>query len=119
MADRYTYLPSIGVLLIVVWTSPPARQASPASRPSLPAGLLSLWSLWRVSPWVQTGYWKDTETLFGHAAAVTEKNYLAHFLMGDSFWAPEQTGHGLERSTQKAIAIVPDYADAHNKWGWS
>ena len=116
MADRYTYLPSIGVLLIIVWSLSSLLGRLPHHKTLLAGGFTVIVVSLACVTWVQTGYWKDTETLFGRAAAVTEKNYLAHFLMGDSFSARNKLDMALSEY-QKAIAIVPDYADAHNKIG--
>lgn len=66
MADRYTYLPSIGLFLIAVWGFP--RKAVWISI------LLAL----AICARLQLRHWQDSESLFRHAAAVTEGNFIAH-----------------------------------------
>ena len=82
MADRYMYLPSVGMLILIVWGGCELgrRLRLDAVGPSLAGvavtGLLS-YQMER-----QLGYWHDSETLFRHALAVTEDNYVAHNNLG-------------------------------------
>ena len=78
MADRYAYIPFIGLFVAVVWTLNAA-----ASEHQIP-------NLWRAVPAVfvifilgcltsrQLGYWRDDETLWRYTLSVTERNYMAH-----------------------------------------
>jgi protein O-mannosyl-transferase len=116
MADRYTYLPCIGLFIMIAWFLPSLPGRLFHHKILLFCGFTVIVVSLGYVTWVQTGYWKDTETLFDHAAAVTEKNYLAHFLMGDSLAAQNKPEMALIEY-EKAIAIVPEYAEAHNKIG--
>jgi len=64
----------------------------------------------------QLGCWRDSETLFRHALAVTENNYLAHNNLGDALDRRGQTDEAI-RQYQEAIRLKPDYAEAHNNLG--
>jgi hypothetical protein len=66
MADRYLYLPSIGLFLITVWGFPRKAVWLPL--------LLAL----AIGTRLQLRHWQDSESLFRHAAAVTERNFIAH-----------------------------------------
>lgn len=84
MADRYAYLPMIGIVVIIVWG---VGEICRAYRP--PRVLLLLLSVivfftlgWRARDQVRT--WKNDESLFGHTLAVTKNNYIAELDMG--FW---------------------------------
>jgi protein O-mannosyl-transferase len=82
MADRYSYLPSIGILLAVVWgahalTCGWRYQAGAAWAMAAAAALLCAGLTWR-----QLTYWRDTESLFRHALLVTKDNYGAHHALG-------------------------------------
>jgi Tfp pilus assembly protein PilF len=84
MADRYAYLPMVGVLVIVVWG---IGEFCLARRPRRVVVLclsviLFMACAWRARDQVHT--WKDDEILFGHALAVTKGNYLAELDMG--YW---------------------------------
>jgi tetratricopeptide (TPR) repeat protein len=72
-ADRYTYLPLIGLALAVAWGG-----AAVVPRRALAlVGVASLLSL-AVATRVQLEHWRDSEQLFGHALRVTERNHVAH-----------------------------------------
>jgi protein O-mannosyl-transferase len=83
-ADRYTYLPQIGLYVLIVWTvagllsrlGQPAQRRVAASAASMIIALLS----WRA--FVQTSYWENSERLWNHALAVTTDNAMAHNNLG-------------------------------------
>jgi protein O-mannosyl-transferase len=81
-ADRYTYLPTIGLALALVFELRALATRRPALRPALVgasvAALLALGAL----AWRQIGTWRESRTLFTHALAVTERNYLAATFLG-------------------------------------
>ncbi|PYK08617.1 MAG: hypothetical protein DME61_09260 [Verrucomicrobia bacterium] len=81
-ADRYTYLPQIGLYILITWAvadltaSRRQRGRILAAAAAIIVGVLS----WRA--WVQTSYWRDSETLFSHALAVTSNNDVAENNLG-------------------------------------
>ena len=82
MADRYTYIPLIGVFIAVAWGVPDAlARWQGIQRPLAAAGALLL-LICAVTSWHQVRYWRDTVTLFSHALEIDKDNYLAHELMG-------------------------------------
>jgi tetratricopeptide (TPR) repeat protein len=81
-ADRFVYVPHIGLFLAVVWTA-----AALADRLSLPAAVraaaaAACLAALAAGTWVQVGYWKDTPTAWRHALAVTRDNHRAHANLG-------------------------------------
>ncbi|MCU1237927.1 MAG: repeat-containing protein [Candidatus Solibacter sp.] len=72
MADRYMYVPMIGLSIAVAWEFD-RRAAVPA---------VAVLAVWGVVSWRQTAVWKDGVTLFTHAIAVTDDNFLAHDNLG-------------------------------------
>jgi protein O-mannosyl-transferase len=84
MADRYGYLPFIGLFLMVCWGAEDvarARRLSPiALRVAAVAVLLAL----SVVTYRQIGFWGDNMTLWSHALEVTQGNYLAENIVGST-----------------------------------
>ncbi|MFN0008010.1 MAG: tetratricopeptide repeat protein, partial [Planctomycetota bacterium] len=100
MADRYTYIPLIGVFVALAWL--------PALRPPI-AGAVVL--VLGFLAWRQVGTWKDTQTLARHALAVTEGNHVAHDLLGSTFLDAGRLGEA-ENEFRAALAIAPGDAEA-------
>lgn len=80
MADRYTYLPSIGLFLILAWGARDLLGAIPAGRRRvvLAGGALAVVAALSVAAHAQVRTWQNSLTLFRHALKVTDDNYLAH-----------------------------------------
>ena len=77
MADRYTYLPTIGLYVIIVWGI--AAVASRIGRQVVArAAGAAVVAILAIVTWVQLGYWKDHVTLFRHALAVEDGSGVAH-----------------------------------------
>lgn len=116
MADRYTYLPSIGILIAVVWSLSKFRARLPNHQIYfVPAFIVVAISLGTTTS-IQTRHWKNTETLFAHAISVTTNNYLAHNLLGDVMAASNRLD-AARVQYEKALAIWPQYPEAHNNLG--
>jgi protein O-mannosyl-transferase len=111
-ADRFTYVPMIGIGIMVAWGSADILKRWPRARMPL-AGLAVLACLSSVALCaMQIQYWKNSETLFRHAAAVTDGNYLAHHNLGVAL--STVPGHLPEAISEyrTALAIKPDSARA-------
>ena len=82
MADRYTYLPSLGVLALAVWGAYELTQGwrYPVLALSAAGGAAIVMCLALTRQ--QLGYWQDSETLFRHALEATENNPIAHNNLG-------------------------------------
>jgi tetratricopeptide (TPR) repeat protein len=84
MADRYTYFPYIGLFLAIVWgVSDLAERARIPQRAVAVIGIVIVVALSAVA-WKQTGYWKDSETLFTRTLAVTGPNVIAEYTLGQA-----------------------------------
>jgi tetratricopeptide (TPR) repeat protein len=109
-ADRYMYLPLIGLSILLAWGVHDLLGRLRAPRLAAPAALASLAALW-VCTWQQVGHWRNTATLFEHALAVTHRNYLAHEQLADFHLRAGDTA-AAERHYREALAIRPDWATA-------
>ena len=81
MADRYTYLPQIGLGIALAWGSSnlPARPYCRGMRDMVAALAIILLA---ACAWRQTAYWQDSETLWNRALACTTRNACAHYNLG-------------------------------------
>src|SRR6266496_1071078 len=81
-ADRYTYLPHIGLFLLAVWFVADVTAVSQRkSRIAVSAAVTAIVVLARAA-FIQTSYWRNSETLWTHALAVTTNNDVAHNNLG-------------------------------------
>lgn len=84
MADRYTYFPYIGLFVAIVWgVADLAERARIPQRAVAGLGIAIVIVLAAVA-WKQTGYWKDSETLFTRTLAVTGPNVIAEYTLGQA-----------------------------------
>lgn len=116
IADRYTYLPLVGIFLALAWELPEiARRCNLPGR-ALQAGAVLVLLPLAVASWVQTGYWKNGETLFQHALEVTENNWMAQGNLG---WTLTEQGRLAEAIPHyvEALQTHPAFAPAHNNLG--
>src|SRR5436190_18638071 len=83
-ADRYTYLPSIGLFLIAVWAAGDVAASGEIRlwRAVATAGTVVVIAALTCTAFAQTSYWRNSETLWTHALAVTTNNDVAHNNLG-------------------------------------
>jgi len=116
MADRYAYIPSIGILIMTVWGAVALVRARPwlahAAAAAFCVTLLLCLPLTRR----QISYWQNSEALFRHAIEVIPNNHIAHNNLGISLLDRGQTNDAISQF-QIAIALMPNYPDAHYNLG--
>jgi len=112
-ADRYTYLPQIGLYMAVTWTVVDLTVSWRFQRTVLGAvaALLVAALSWRA--WLQTSYWRDSETLFTHALAVTGNNDVALNNLGIIFLDKGQLDEAISK-LQAAIDLRPENGPAYD-----
>ncbi len=116
LADRYTYLPGIGLALVAAGAGGAAWRARRALR--LPLGLAAAAALALCAAATHAALppWRDTEALFRRALEVTERNYVAHFNLGVTLEAQGRTDEARAQY-QACLAVKPDSSDAHYNLG--
>lgn len=123
-ADRYTYVPLIGVFIAIAWGAPDlVRRAAAAYRADERRARRVLGALGAVAVGAyalvsraQVGYWRDSTALFQHALAVTDGNFLAHNNLGLT-WQRAGRLDAAARELSEALRLAPDYVDAHFNLG--
>jgi protein O-mannosyl-transferase len=115
-ADRYTYLPQIGLYLLVAWGATELFHQWRRTREILAITAVLIIMALTTRSYLQTSYWRDTETLWKHAIASTSNNYIAHDNLAETL---SQSGLFAEAiaECEKALKIKPDFAEAHNNLG--
>ena len=123
-ADRFTYLPHIGLFIMVAWGIDELTRKLPGRRVLLSVGAVAVLASLMTVSYVQASYWKDTITLFEHTLRVTQDNAVAHNNLGVALMKHARAAEGnaaafasAESHLREAIRIAPAYADAHNNLG--
>ncbi len=115
-ADRYTYVPLVGVFVLLVWGAHHLTRHWRSQRLilSLAGGAAVL--VCAVLTIQQIGYWKDSETLFRHALAVTRYNELAHNNLGTTLARQGKLDEAVFH-LQEALRLMPNYPGIENNLG--
>lgn len=118
MADRYTYLPLIGLFIAIAWGIPDFLKGNLFHRYLMPvaAGMTIL--LLVIITFKQTAVWEDSRVLFEHAVAVTKGNYVAHNNLGIYLLSHKRFGEAVSHF-EKAVQIKPDDASFLNNLGFA
>ena len=116
MADRYTYLPHIGISLALVWTAAELSAGWPFRR--LVGGLAAavLIAAMIAIAWRQTTFWQNSETLWSRALDCTSRNAVAHTGLGKVYQSQGRIAEAVKQY-QLAIEINPVHLQAHNNLG--
>lgn len=83
MADRYSYVPLIGLFVMIVWGGSEVSLQLKINRQLLHFAVITVLVIFARLTWIQQGHWRNSETLFKHALNVTKNNYLAHLNIGE------------------------------------
>lgn len=112
MADRYTYLPIVGIQLGLIWTLAAAPQFA---RWSAALGGVALLAC-AGATLRQQAVWRDSQTLFEHALRHTKENYLAYNNIGTHLADSKRWPEAID-NYRASLAIRPDYAEANANLG--
>ena len=116
MADRHTYLPSVGIAIMLAWGFPLLFPRENIRKKILfPVGIAVL-AILAVLTWQQCGYWKNSVALFSHAVQVTNDNFLAHNSLGLALFDEGKTEEAIHYYNQ-ALRINPYYTEAYSNRG--
>ncbi|MGA1868194.1 MAG: tetratricopeptide repeat protein [bacterium] len=116
MADRYTYIPLIGLFIIIAWGVPALFSSWHYKKKALAAVTSILFIALMIITYQQVGYWSTSITLFQHAIESTTHNYLAHHNLGVALADQGNLEKAIEHYSE-ALRIHPDFALAHSNLG--
>ena len=111
-ADRYTYLPQIGLYILVAWGAMELFHQWRRSRVILASAGVLIITVLIARSYFQTSYWQDTETLWKHASATTSNNYIASTNLAEALFESGRFDEAIA-ACQEALKIKPDFAAAH------
>lgn len=116
-ADRYTYLPAVGVCIMVVWS---VDELFPeAVFPSWARKLLAtvLIGACMLLTWKQVGFWQDGFSLYGRELAVVKGNWHAHFNLGSMLVDRQRYDEGIAHYQEALLNQPPATADIYHNLG--
>ena len=95
-ADRYSYLPSVGLGIALAWGALASLRSARLQRLVLAPASIAIVAACALLTWRQLGVWKDSSTLFAHALAIDPRNFLAHTNLGQALEAQGKLDEAAE-----------------------
>jgi tetratricopeptide (TPR) repeat protein len=115
-ADRYTYVSLIGVFVAIAWLAGEVVARRPALRTAVVGAAVVLLSVYAAVAALQLTRWQNTMTLFAHAAEVTDRNFVAHYMVGMELAKAGRTAEAAAHYAE-AVRAAPNYLDARVNLG--
>jgi tetratricopeptide (TPR) repeat protein len=106
MAERWVYIPAIGLFMLVAWLIPDLVSEFRFKKLVLSTLAVMVICILMILTWRQTGYWKNDFILFSHALQVNERNSIAYSNLGDYYLNINRPGEAIEYY-DKSIKINP------------
>lgn len=116
IADRYTYLPMLGIAIALAWGITALATKRQASNYILTGAAVATIGLCVTLTFRQVGFWKDSETLFRHAAEAVPDNYLAHGNLADCLQMQGRLDEAFSELNE-ALRLKPDDINTRNSYG--
>jgi tetratricopeptide (TPR) repeat protein len=116
VADRYTYVPLIGLFIMIAWGVPDLLKKWRYKKVTLAVLSLLILAVMAIGTWKQVNYWQSSFTLFERTLEVTSNNYVIHNALG---LALSQRGkiEEVRYHYAEALRIDPRFPDVHNNLG--
>jgi len=115
-ADRYTYVPMIGISIMLAWGGAELVGRLPRWRNAVIAAAVVACSACLVVTWFQIQYWASTETLLLHALDVTSGNYILRHNLAD-YYLQQNRNEAARQREAEAVDINPGYLEARLNLG--
>lgn len=111
MADRYSYIPSVGLFVMVVWgVSDLVAQRPVQSRATAVVAIIWLTIIGSLA-WVQVGFWRDSITLYRHSLLVAPGSVVVHYNLAHALGKQGNLNEAFTHFSE-ALRIKPDFFDA-------
>ena len=111
-ADRYTYIPMVGLSIALAWGAADLVKGRPRLKTAVTAAAVAACLACVGLTWRQVGYWRDTISLFRHSLSVTRGNYLGYNILGLAYKDQGRLDDAIA-CYRASIAISPGFEDAH------
>jgi len=118
MADRYTYLPLVGLFICLAWGIPELLGNFTFRRSLLAGAALFFVAILTLLTLGQVRHWQNSFTLFQHAVEVTKRNPIAHHLLAEQYRLRKEY-EAAQRHFNEAIRLQPRYTAAYNGLGFT
>jgi hypothetical protein len=116
MADRYTYVPLIGLFVFIIWGASDITKTWRYGAAATTGGMMVILSVVTILTWVQISYWKNSITLFTHAMEVTSENYLFHYNIAQILTDQNKIDEAI-RHYNESVKLKPQLKEAHYNLG--
>lgn len=116
MADRFVYIPFIGLYIVVIWSATDLIQKFSLPKPLTAVIAAAILCILSAVSFKQVQYWKDSITLFEYSTTVTENNFIAYFNIGDANLNQRKLGPAIA-NYEKALQIQPNDTNTHSHLG--
>jgi Flp pilus assembly protein TadD len=116
MADRYTYIPLIGLFMLTAWGVPKLLRRWRRQEIALAISGAVVVAAFTVCTWFQLSHWKNSVSLWKHTADVTLNNYSAYSSLGAALIQQDRFDEAVANISE-ALRIKPEFAEAHNNLG--
>jgi len=116
MADRFAYLPLIGLLVMVVWTAADWFIGPPRKTVAAAATAAAAITAYAIVSNFQTGHWRNSETLWTRALAINPNNYLAHGNLSVTYLVSKNFERARHHANE-AVRIRPVFVEQHAQLG--
>ena len=116
MADRFMYVPLIGLLIMMVWGASGLATGWRGRKSALILGSAVAVAACAVSTSLQLSHWKNSIAVFEHALRVTKSNFVIHYNLGITLRVADRPNEALPHFLE-AARLKPDYAEAYYQAG--
>ncbi len=116
MADRYTYIPLVGIFIMIAWGIPDLLKTWRHKRIVMATAGAAVLSVLTILSWRQVQVWENSYTLFRHAVEVTRENSIAHSNLAFAYARQGDVEKAI-RHLDQASKMMPHFPDTHNNLG--